>query len=72
MLAVRMMKSPSVFGSLKIGLIASTPAILLSSAGQIFGMPAFATVAFALMSFAIVWKMVRKVALLQIAESREK
>ena len=72
LLAMRMMKNPRIFDSLKIGLIASTPAILLSSAGQIFGMSSFATIVFAMLSFAIVWKMVRQIAMLQIIEGGEK
>lgn len=72
LLAARMLKSATIFGSFKMAMLASTPAILLSSAGIVFGLSNFAVMAFALLSFALVWKMTRKVAVLQIMESSEK
>ena len=72
LLAARMLKNPTIFGSIKMSALASTPAILLSSAGLVFGMSNFAVMVFALLSFALVWKMTRKVAVLQIIEGSGK
>lgn len=68
-LSSKLMPDIKFSGALKIALIASTPAIILSAAGGILtNMGSFV---FAMLSFAIVWKMTRRIAVLRLQEMKQ-
>lgn len=67
LLSLNLMPEIKLTGAIKIALIASTPAIILSSIGGLFSN--FGSFVFAMLSFVIVWKMMRRIAILRIEEN---
>lgn len=66
LLSLNIMPDIKLSGAVKIALIASTPAIILSAAGGLLtNMGSFV---FAMLSFVIVWKMMRRIAILRLKE----
>lgn len=65
-LSINVMPDIKISGAVKIALVASTPAIILSAAGGL--LTNIGSFVFAMLSFVIVWKMMRRIALLRLQE----